>query len=132
MTPERMREAAQILGELGNGKMANELESLARQAQKESGKVHKGALAAVAALQQVDSIRDQLKVAIKQVHDYEEELERHATDRVNQRKQINDLQRAVSELEPRAAFGDQCYQDRCENAYVEQSVADRERKSNAG
>lgn len=31
MTPQRIREAAQILGELGNGKMANELESLADQ-----------------------------------------------------------------------------------------------------
>lgn len=29
MTPERMRDAANILGELGNGKMANELEALA-------------------------------------------------------------------------------------------------------
>jgi len=29
MTPERIRAAAQILGELGNGRMANELEALA-------------------------------------------------------------------------------------------------------
>lgn len=35
---------------------------------------------------------------------------------------IAHLLRTVAELEPRAAFGDQCYQDRCENAYVEQSV----------
>ena len=32
------------------------------------------------------------------------------------------LKRCLSELQPRAAFGDQCYQDRCENAYVEQSI----------
>lgn len=35
------------------------------------------------------------------------------------------LKKGISELEPRAAFGDQCYQDRCENAYVEQSVLRR-------
>jgi len=34
MTPQRMRDAAQILGELGNGKMANELELLAKQTEK--------------------------------------------------------------------------------------------------
>lgn len=33
-----------------------------------------------------------------------------------------ELEKKVLELEPRAFFGDQCYQDRCENAYVEQSV----------
>jgi hypothetical protein len=38
---------------------------------------------------------------------------------------ISFLKRYISELEPRAAFGDQCYQDRCENAYVEQSVVKR-------
>ncbi len=38
---------------------------------------------------------------------------------------IAHLRLAVKQLEPRAAFGDQCYQDRCENAYVEQSVMDR-------
>lgn len=32
---------------------------------------------------------------------------------------------AIKQLEPRAAFGDQCYQDRCENAYVEQVVLKR-------
>jgi hypothetical protein len=30
--------------------------------------------------------------------------------------------RAIRSLTDRAAFGDQCYQDRCENAYVEQTV----------
>lgn len=30
--------------------------------------------------------------------------------------------RAIRSLKQRAEFGDQCYQDRCENAYVEQSV----------
>jgi hypothetical protein len=38
---------------------------------------------------------------------------------------IEFLKRRIAELEPRAAFGDQCYQDRCENAYVEQSVMQR-------
>jgi len=38
---------------------------------------------------------------------------------------IAHLRLAVKQLEPRAAFGDQCYQDRCENAYVEQSVMQR-------
>lgn len=33
MTPQRMRDAALILGELGNGKMANELEELAKLAE---------------------------------------------------------------------------------------------------
>ena len=36
------------------------------------------------------------------------------------------LKRAVDSLTERAAFGDQCFQDRCENAYVEQSVRDAE------
>jgi hypothetical protein len=35
------------------------------------------------------------------------------------------LLKYISELEPRAAFGDQCYQDRCENAYVEQTIVKR-------
>ena len=35
------------------------------------------------------------------------------------------LKLAISQLETRAAFGDQCYQDQCENAYIEQSVVDR-------
>lgn len=30
--------------------------------------------------------------------------------------------RTIRSLAHRAAFGDQCYQDRCENAYVEQAV----------
>lgn len=34
MTPQRMREAAQILGEIGNGKMANELEELAEETER--------------------------------------------------------------------------------------------------
>lgn len=34
-------------------------------------------------------------------------------------------QRKVTDLEKPAAFGWQCYQDRCENAYVEQSVVKR-------
>lgn len=41
------------------------------------------------------------------------------------------LNLAVKQLEPRAAFGDQCYQDRCENAYVEQSVMRRLEAENA-
>ena len=44
---------------------------------------------------------------------------RHLTDC------IEFLKKVIGELEPRAAFGDQCYQDRCENAYVEQSVVKR-------
>ena len=35
------------------------------------------------------------------------------------------LLKYISELEPRAAFGDQCYQDRCENAFVEQTIVKR-------
>ncbi len=54
----------------------------------------------------------------KQVADYEAELERHSTDRVNQRKQVAELRKQISELEPRAAFGDQCWQDSCEGALV--------------
>ena len=34
-------------------------------------------------------------------------------------------QKKVADLEKPAAFGWQCYQDRCENAYVEQSVVKR-------
>jgi hypothetical protein len=43
---------------------------------------------------------------------------------------IAHLKRRVADLEPRAAFGDQCYQDRCENAYVEQSVLKRVEQEN--
>ena len=38
---------------------------------------------------------------------------------------VAELKRQVAELTPRATFGDQCYQDRCENAFVEQSVVKR-------
>jgi hypothetical protein len=41
---------------------------------------------------------------------------------------IAHLRLAVKQLEPRAAFGDQCWQDQCENAYVEQSVLIRLRR----
>lgn len=75
---------------------------------------------------QLAALRMRLEAAERSANDYETELERHATDRVSQRKQVSNLQKAVSELEPRAAFGDQCWQDRCENAYVEQSVFKRE------
>jgi hypothetical protein len=44
---------------------------------------------------------------------------------------IEGLKQRIAELEPRAAFGDQCYQDRCENAYVEQSVMQRREAENA-
>lgn len=39
--------------------------------------------------------------------------------------EIERLTTIVSELEPRAAFGDQCWQDQCQNAYIEQSVVKR-------
>lgn len=37
----------------------------------------------------------------------------------------SDHERILAELKPRYDFGDQCWQDRCENAYVEQSVVKR-------
>lgn len=74
MTPDRMRQAAQILGEFGNGKMANELIALADHTEK--GSVHLGALAAVEALKQANDARESLRIAIKQVRDYERELKR--------------------------------------------------------
>ncbi len=58
----------------------------------------------------------------KQVADYEAELERHSTDRVLQRKELAELRKQISELEPRAAFGDQCWQDSCEGALVEATL----------
>ena len=38
---------------------------------------------------------------------------------------LNELERAVKELTPRALFGDQCLQDDCENAYIRQTVLKR-------
>ena len=39
--------------------------------------------------------------------------------------QLAEEKKKVADLEKPAAFGWQCYQDRCENAYVEQSVVKR-------
>lgn len=41
---------------------------------------------------------------------------------------VAELERIVKELEPRAAFGDQCWQDQCEGALIEQTVVDRVRR----
>jgi hypothetical protein len=45
---------------------------------------------------------------------------------------ISYLQTCVKHLTERAAFGDQCYQDRCEGAFVEQSVMQRAVRSAGG
>lgn len=39
--------------------------------------------------------------------------------------EIDQLKKQVADMEPIAAFGHQCYQDQCENAYIEQSVVKR-------
>jgi predicted nuclease with TOPRIM domain len=41
------------------------------------------------------------------------------------RELLAEYQQREAELLPRAKFGDDCYQDRCENAYVEFSVVKR-------
>lgn len=44
---------------------------------------------------------------------------------IEQEAETERWRNAVASLEERAAFGDQCYQDRCENALIEASVVKR-------
>ena len=56
---------------------------------------------------------------------YDEQLAQAWKRIVELEAQLAAEQKKVADLEKPAAFGWQCYQDRCENAYVEQSVVKR-------
>ena len=56
---------------------------------------------------------------------YDEQLAQAWKRIVELEAQLAEEKKKVADLEKPAAFGWQCYQDRCENAYVEQSVVKR-------
>ena len=56
-------------------------------------------------------------------HEYEDDAIQSANERISALEaQLAVEKKKVADLEKPAAFGWQCYQDRCENAYIEQSV----------